>query len=317
MKKVVLVLIITGSALLVTGGAITAIGYAAGQGVKIETQEYENLEAFDNINADLTVAEFEIKPSTDGTRKVVVDETRYDQHTVEVKDNALSIKGVDKRKWYEHIFNWSFGKVKVTVYMPTGEYDSFKVKDGTGSIIVPASYTFNTFEAKVSTGSVKSSAIVNDEVKIETSTGSTELKDVTAKKMSVKSSTGSLVLKNVDVEEDITANASTGSIVLESTKCHDLTAHNSTGSIRLTNVLVTNHIEASNSTGGVKMVDSDANTLNIKTSSGSVNLTLLSDKVFYATSNSGSVKVPKSTTGGMCEIHTSSGSIRAEIKNAA
>ena len=318
MKKVFIALIITGSVLLTAGGVIAAIGYANGQGIKTETKEYKDLEAFENFNINLGVSELEIKPSTDSTRKVIVDETKYDQHEVEVKDNTLFVKGVNKRKWYEYVFTWSFfNKIKVTVYVPEGTYNNFKVTTSTGAIVVPENYEFASFTAKSSTGSVRSKATVVNEIVVETSTGSINLEGTNAKSMSLKSSTGSINLKNLEVSETITANSGTGSTNLENVKCNDFNSNASTGTARLTNTLVTNHIEIKRSTGSVKLTDSDADSLYIKTSTGSVNLTLLSEKRFVATSSTGSIKVPSTTSGGICEIHTSTGSIRAEIKAIA
>ena len=318
MKKFVLALIITGSALLVTGGALVAVGYATGQSVKVETAEYKELGTFENFNINLRVADLEIKPSTDGTRSVIVDETKYDQHTVEVKDNTLVVTGHDKRQWFEHLFSWAFfQKVKVTVYIPEGTYNTFKVRNSTGTVVVHANYTFDSFDVKTSTGSINSSANSLNQIKAESSTGSINIKDVTAKSVNLKASTGSVHLTNAVVTEDVEAYASTGSVNLENVKCENFKTDGSSGTARLTNVIVNDKIDIRRSTGSVKLVDSDANSLYIKTSTGSVNLTLLSEKVFYATSGTGSVSVPKSTTGGMCEIHSSTGSIKAVIKSAA
>lgn len=314
MKKVFIALIITGSVLLTAGGVIAAIGYANGQGIKSETKEYNDLEAFENFDINLGVSELEIKPSTDSTRKVVVDETKYDQHEVEVKDNTLCIKGVNKRKWYEYVFSWSFfNKIKVTVYVPEGTYNNFKATTSTGSIVVPENYSFASFTAKSSTGSIKSKATVTNELVAEASTGSLNLEGANAKSMSLKTSTGSINVKNVEVNEMITARSSTGSINLENVKCNDLTTNGSSGSTRLKSVLATNHIESRSGSGSVKMEYSDADTLYVKTGTGSVNLKLLSSKIFQATSSTGSIHVPTSTSGGLCEIHTSTGSIRAEF----
>lgn len=314
MKKVFVALIITGSVLFVTGAAVAAIGYANGQGVKSEEREFNDLESFENFNINLGISELEIKPSTDSTSKVVVNETKYDQHEVEVKDNTLYVTGVNKRKWYEYVFSWSFfNKIKVTVYVPEGTYNTFKAKTSTGTIVVPENYSFATFTAKTSTGSIKSKATVTNELVAESSTGSLNLDGTNAKSMSLKTSTGSINVKNADVDEMITANSSTGSINLENVNCNDLKIGDSSGSVRLKNVLVPNHIEVKTSSGSVRMEECDADTLYVKTSTGSVNLKLLSDKVFQARSGTGSIHVPTSTTGGLCEIYTSTGSIRAEI----
>lgn len=314
MKGFVVGLIVAGSLLLVGGGVLVAVGYSNGQGVKIETKEYNDVEAFNKFNIDLTIAEFEVKPSEDSTRKVIVDETRYDQHTVEVVDNTLTIKGVNKRKWYEQIFTWGFfQKVKVTVYAPEGSYEEFEAKGHTGAFIVPSNYTFDTFNVSTSTGSIKSGAKVNNELVAKTSTGSVNLDGADAKSMDLKTSTGSINVKNANVAELINARSSTGSINLENVTAQNLKTSVSSGSTRLKNVKVTEHIDSRTSSGTVYMEASDANTLFVKTSTGSVNLKLLTNKIFDAHSRTGSVKVPQTTSGGLCEVHTTTGSIRAEI----
>lgn len=314
MKGFVIGLIVAGAVILTAGAALAVIGYKNGQGVKVETKEYTDLETFNKFDIDLTIAEFELKPSEDSTTKVVVDETRYDQHTVSVVDNTLTVKGINNRKWYEYVLTWSFfHKLKVTVYAPEGNYEEFKAHSHTGSIIVPANYTFDTFTASASTGSIRSSAKVNNELVAKCSTGSVNLDGVDAKSMELKTSTGSINVKNSNVTELITAKSSTGTIRLENVNAKNLKTNVSSGSTKLTSVLVEEHIESKASSGSIRMDACDADTLFVKASSGSINLKLLTSKIFYASSSTGSVHVPQSTTGGVCEIHTSTGKIVAEI----
>ena len=101
MKPFVIIPIVIGSALLIAGGALFGVAvYRNSQNSTIETKEYAGSElgAFNNFDIDLTIADLEFK--TSDTTKVVVDETKYDSHTVEVSDNTLKIKGQDNRKWY-------------------------------------------------------------------------------------------------------------------------------------------------------------------------------------------------------------------------
>ena len=319
MKKIILLPIILGSVLLVTGATIFAVALykQKDNANSFKTNKYENLEAFSNFDVDLTIADFEIKASSDDTRKVVVDETKYDNHTVEVKDNALVIKGKDERKWYERLFafNWWWQKVKVTVYVPAGDYGEFKFESSTGNVDIPADYTFTNMEAKVSTGNFKNKAKVQENLKISASTGNITLDGVTAKNVELKADTGDLVLNNVAVSEALNTKTSTGSIKLTNVTAKNLTSNSSTGGMTLTNVVLEDHLEIKNSTGGVRIIDSDASTVNIKTSTGSVNATFLTPKIVHATSSTSKPDYPSSTTGGLCEIETGTGGIKVRFKS--
>ena len=316
MKKIILLPIILGSVLLVTGGAIFAVALYKNADNKLETHKYENLETFNNFDVDLTIADFELKASTDDTRKVIVDETKYDTHTVEVKDDALVIKGKDERKWYERLFNFNwFQRVKVTVYVPSGDYGEFKYEGSTGNVTVPADYTFANMTAKVSTGNVKSKAKVQQKLAITTSTGDIALDDVTAKEAEFKADTGTVSLNNVAVNERLTVKTSTGSQKFTNVNCQNLNTKASTGNVTLTNVNVEQHADIETSTGNIKIIDSDADTLYIKASTGNVNATFLTPKIVHATSSTSKPSYPVSTTGGLCEIETSTGSIKVAFKS--
>ena len=316
MKPFVIIPIVIGAALLVAGGTIFGLAaYKASQNSTIETKEYSATELgeFNKFDIDLTIADLEFK--TADAVKVVVDETKYDVHTVEVSDNTLTVKGKDTRKWYEHIFNWNwFDRVKVTVYMPAGAYDNLKVRTATGNVTIPSDYTFASFNVDVDTGNIKNNAKVTEDIKAKTSTGNIVMDGVEAKNMELKTSTGDVKMKNITLSGDFKAETSTGDYEIENMTCQNYTSKASTGHVEFKNVIVSDHIEIKNGTGHVRIIDSDANTLYVKTSTGSVNLTLLTNKIFAATSNTGRVNVPVSTTGGLCQIETSTGGITATIK---
>ena len=310
MKGLIAIPIVIGSVLLIGGGAL--FGYAAYKSSKnntVETKEYKELANFNKFDIDLTIADLEFVKSEE--TKVVVQETKYDVHTVTSENNTLKVKGQDIRKWYEHLFNWNwFQKVKVTVYMPEGAYDELKVISATGNVTVPSDFSFASFTTAVSTGNVNSKANVTGDITVTTSTGKINFENITANRMDLKASTGDIRLKDVNVTEDIKLKTSTGDFNLENVTCKSYESSSSTGDLNFNNVKVTNTINVKNDTGHVKMIASDAEELDIKTSTGYVNLELLTSKIVYAESSTGRKNVPASTTGGLCKIKTSTGDIK-------
>lgn len=313
MKGLIAIPIVIGSVLLIGGGALFGVAaYKSSKNNAVETKEYKDLAAFNKFDIDLTIADLEFKPSD--TAYVVVEETKYDVHTVEVADNTLKVKGQDTRKWYEHLFNWNwFQKVKVTVYMPSGAYEDLKVVSATGNVNVPNDFSFASFTTAVSTGNVVSKAIITGDVNVTTATGKINFEGVTANKMDLKASTGDIVLKDVAVTEEIKIKTSTGDFKLENVTCKSYESSSSTGDVNFNKVSVTNTITIKNDTGHVKMLASDANELDIKTSTGYVNLELLTAKIVYAESSTGRKNIPTSTTGGLCKIKTSTGDITVKF----
>lgn len=310
MKGLIAIPIVIGSVLLIGGGAL--FGYAAYKSSKnntVETKEYKELASFNKFDIDLTIADLDFVKSEE--TKVVVQETKYDVHTVTSENNTLKVKGQDIRKWYEHLFNWNwFQKVKVTVYMPEGAYDELKVISATGNVTIPSDFSFASFTTAVSTGNVNSKANVTGDITVTAATGKINFENITANRMDLKASTGDIRLKDVNVTEDIKLKTSTGDFNLENVTCKSYESSSSTGDLNFNNVKVTNTINVKNDTGHVKMIASDAEELDIKTSTGYVNLELLTSKIVYAESSTGKKNVPASTTGGLCKIKTSTGDIK-------
>lgn len=55
------------------------------------------------------------------------------KHEVLLNEGTLSVVVTDTRKWYEYI-GIDFGKTKITVYIPAGDYGALSVKTDTGNI---------------------------------------------------------------------------------------------------------------------------------------------------------------------------------------
>lgn len=313
MKPIILLPIILGSALLIAGGVILGVGIASSASIPPVTKTYDLTDDFNKININTTISEIEFKTSEDANKKVVCQETEKDIHDVKVDDGELKIKYNNTRKWYERIFNFSFHKIKVTVYLPAGEYGDLAIDSDTGNIIIPEDYTFATLSTKVDTGNVKYDCKVKEDAIVTSSTGDITFTNLTAKNLTAKASTGKIKLNSVNVNEMVTIKTSTGNISLTDTTSKNMDIQASTGSVTLTRTIIQEHLKIKTSTGDVKFDRSDADTIEVKTSTGDVRGTLLTDKVFYAETDTGHINVPKSTTGGLCEIKTSTGDINVQI----
>lgn len=312
MKPVILIPIILGSALLITGGVILGLGIKNSVSSNdVVTNEFKIEEAVNKFDIDIDTANLEFK-ATEGDAKVVLQERKKLFHETSLQDGVLKITTVDQRPWYEKMFSW--GPMKVTVCVPANEYAELKIKIATGNIVVPNDFAFENASSYASTGDLSFKANVKEKLEVKASTGKVNLSDFTAKNIVVNTSTGDISLNSVEVAEKIDVKASTGNIKLTGAKANDFDAKASTGKVTLTNTLVANHINIKTSTGDVKFEDSDADTLSIKTDTGDVKGTLLTSKIFYAKTDTGKINVPKTTEGGLCEIETDTGNINIQIK---
>lgn len=281
--------------------------------VTYTTNTYEPGGDFQNISIDVDTTEIELVPADDGTCKVVCFEDEKIKHSVSVQNGTLTIKTVDTRKWYEHI-SLSFGKPKLTVYLPQTEYGSLAVKTDTGDMTIPEALSFESLSIKGDTCDVNCFASARESVEIDLSTGAITLEGVTAGQMKLTTDTGRIRVRRAAVSEHIRIETDTGRVTLEDCSCNDLDAKSDTGSITLENVVASGKFEIESDTGDVALTNSDAAEISVQTDTGDVTGQLLSDKIFLTETDTGRVNVPKSTTGGKCEIKTSTGDIRVGVR---
>lgn len=274
--------------------------------------EYALEGEINNIDFDVSISDVTFKATTDGTKKVVFQETKRMYHTYNVSEGKLQIGFKDERTWNEKIF--SFNDLKVDLYLPSAFYGDLTGKSSTGDISIPSDFSFNNINIELSTGDINLTCNATESIVLKSSTGKMSLNKLYAKNVTLTSDTGNAELNEVTVYEKITIKRSTGNIKMNSVRAHDYESQSSTGQVNFKDVLIYNHIQIQTSTGDVKLEDSDASTLKIKTSTGDVKGTLLTSKIFYAKSDTGKIDVPKSTEGGMCEIETSTGDISFTIK---
>lgn len=317
MKKIILLPIILGSVILIGGAVVFAVGVSRSlKNNDHVTNTYDITDDFTKFNINLSTADLSFEATTDGSKKVVCEESTKQYHDVKVENGALTIQYHNELKWYERLFNWDFYKRKVTVYLPAEEYGELKIDSSTGDITVPAGYTFSETNIELSTGDVSIKSNVTNLAKIKTSTGDISLSDMSAKNIDLKVSTGKVNITNVNVTEDVKIKASTGSTKTNNVAARNFDVDASTGNVTFTNSVMSGKITVTVSTGNVKFEDSDAASLDIKTSTGDVTGTLLTAKIFDARSDTGSVKVPPATewSGGLCQIKTDTGRINISVK---
>lgn len=316
MNKLVLIPIIIGSALLVTGTVIFTVGAVNSSKNDAITNTYDINDAFNKFDIDLTTSDLSFEKAIDGKAKVVCVEREKQYHEVKVVNNVLSIQYQETTKWYEKLFSWDFGKRTVTVYLPETTYDVLDIKSSTGQINIPNGFTFSELAVKLSTGDVDIAADVTGKVGIKSSTGNIKLSKANPDQIEIEASTGNINVIDVNATNNASLKASTGYIKTDNFKAKNLNVKVSTGDVTLKNTVIAEHLEVNTSTGDVNFDASDANTIKVKTDTGRVRGTLLTDKIFYTSTDTGKVDVPKSTTGGLCEIETDTGDIKITIKNS-
>ena len=262
--------------------------------MKMQTNDYEISEQFNDISIISSSADIVFAASKDGKCRVVCYEEVKMAHSVSVENNALTITVKNEKRWYDYI-ELSFSSPRITIYLPAGEYGALKIENNTGHVSLPDSFGFDTIDVEVNTGRVECKASANDTIKIKASTGDIDLTNASANSVELSVSTGKTTVSNV--------------------KCDSLTSMGGTGDITLEDVIVSGSLSIKRTTGDVEIESSDAGEILIKTNTGDVEGSLLSEKTFITHTSTGDVDVPKGTTGGTCEITTTTGDIEISIKS--
>ncbi len=264
--------------------------------VNHETNTHQIDETFNDISVHTDTADIRFVPSEDGACKVVCKERAKEKHAVSVEKGELTVRMIDKRKWYDHI-GISFGSTSVTVYLPQTQYFSLSVHTDTGDITIPKEFTLKTLDVSGSTGDVTCHALITEYAKIAVSTG-----DVT--------------LTNANCQGDVSVKVSTGKAYLQNVTCQNLVSNGNTGDLTLKNVIATGNFTLTRSSGDIAFDGCDASQISVETDTGDVTGTLRSPMAFTASTNTGKVIVPENATGGgICKIRTDTGDIVISLLN--
>ncbi|MBQ8087720.1 MAG: DUF4097 family beta strand repeat protein [Clostridia bacterium] len=310
-------LIVAASILLTVGILVCGISFAAFgfnihalNTVNYVLNDYAVQEDFQNITIRADMEDISFLPSEDGTCKVVCYEDEKELHRVRVEGDTLTIDKEDLGKWRIGIITES---PKLTLYLPNLVYGALWVDADTGSVTVPAQFTFESIHVKLDTGNIELTASAQGEVDLHTDTGGIDLSDLSAGGIALSTATGTVRIDGVACQGSLDAKTDTGRIDIANTRCANLHSTGSTGSLYLTNVIASKEYHIRRATGNVRLDGCDAENIFIETDTGDVTGTLLTDKIFLPQTDTGRIDVPKTTVGGRCEISTDTGNIQISV----
>ena len=302
MKKLVLIPLILGGVLAVSGGILVGCSFKDARAIT-NTHDLTD-KSYSKIDIDLETSDVEFIASEES--KVVCVESKNIKHEVLVENDTLKITAEGKQKWIQ-IFEPS---KKVKIYTPVKEFASLNIDVSTGDVAVPSGFTFAETNFKLSTGDVDFKANVGGKLNIVQSTGDLKLDGVSAAEMYLESSTGKKELYNVNVSGDVKIKASTGKTKLNKFTCHSLVINASTGDIDASEAVMSGDLTVEVSTGDVTFKNSNAQAINIKTSTGDVTLSLLSSHDVEVETDTGRTDYPHHAEGPACDIKTDTGDVK-------
>ena len=313
------VIIIAG--IMIVAGLIISVGAMAVRGfdfttmntVSFETNTYTIDEEFSNISINGEECDVILLPSEDESCKVVCYENDKVYHSVEVKDDTLTIERHDNRKWYEYIGVY-WGNMEIEVYLPEKEYKSLYAKNQSGDIVIPEHFSFDSVDIQTTSGCINFTALVKGELFTKTTSGDAYIGKTTPSKLSAQSKSGELTMEDVTVQETITFSATSGDVELSGIKGQSITGETKSGVVDFSDVITSDNIRIESSSGDVELYKCDAASLWLQTRSGNVTGTFLTEKIFLTDTSSGDIEVPHSASGGKCEITTTSGDIECDIE---
>lgn len=316
MKKSAKIWLITAGALILFGG-IAFLGLMSAlkwdfkklSTVKYETSTHEISEDFVGISISTDTADIVFARSDDERCKVVYYEEETAKNSVTAENGKLVIKTENKKSGLDYI-GFYFEQPKITVYLPSSEYNSLKVKESTGNVKISKDFIFKNVDINLSTGDVDFCSPSSESVKIKTSAGNIGVNQASLDTLELSTSTGTVTVSSVKCSGDIEIKASTDRVSLTDITCKSFKSTGDTGDILLKNVIASEKLSIERSTGNVKFDGCDAAELDIETDTGDVTGNLLTEKVFITDTDTGEINVPKSATGGKCEIETDTGNIK-------
>lgn len=313
MKKSVKVLICVGIILAIIGGIVLTVGFInSDKNKKTITNTYKITDSFTSFAIDSSTANVEFKPSENDSTEVICQEREKIKYNVCVSDGALTVSVEDNLKWYEKIFNFGIIKDKITVILPSGDYDNLNIKCTTGNVKTAKEISFKSVEIRLTTGGVELNSNVSENAKIESTTGNIVLNDLNCKNATLSATTGNVTLNSATVSESLSITATTGNVRLNKSNYGRVSIALTTGNVTLSETVSEGKTQIKCTTGNVRFDKADSGEIHVATTTGNVTGTLKSDKSFYCESNTGRRVYPH-TEGGKCEIKTSTGDIIIEI----
>ncbi len=267
---------------------------------------------FSDINIKSKTGGIKIYRSSDRSAKVVWSGSKNTKLSVETNWSTLSVEEKFKLPWFLRPVS-IFESSEIQIWLPKDTYDGLSVNSDTGSVVIPAGFSFKTAVINTDTGSVDFQAGIREDLKIESDTGRITVNGVRPNNMRLNSDTGELMVKSIRASKDIRLETDTGRITITNVRCQKLDVKSDTGSLSLADAIAAEKMDLESDTGSIKLDRCDAGSIEIETDTGSIQGTLAGEKIFSARSGTGKVIVPESTSGGSCTIKSDTGSINIEI----
>lgn len=320
MKKATMLLLIAAVSLILIGGVIFVCAMAALQWdftrlstTNYETNSYEIDEAFAAITVNTDTADVIFLPAEDGKRLVVCHEQEDRKHTVTVRDGVLVIEPANEGAWHSHI-GIHFGTPKITLYLPSGEYNALLITSDTGDVHIPKDFAFQSIEIKSDTGDVTNYASASETIKITADTGDLRIESIATGALTLCTTTGDITATNVTCHGDLSVDVTTGDVTLVGVTCKNLRSNGDTGDITLDGVIAAEAFVVARSTGEICLAGCDAATISLQTDTGDIKGTLLSEKIFDVSTDTGDKEIPSTHSGGRCEIISDTGDVWIRIQ---
>lgn len=352
MSKPQAIALITAGILLLIGLILGAVGLfllrADEEGKylpRYEEKTHSVTEEFDAIEIDDDEYDIYLHLSTDGSCRVVCHDSEKIYHTVKVENGTLTITRHDDRRWYERFGLFYHRKTELDVYLPASHYRSLTVTNTSGSISLPADFTFDSARLVSVSGWIENHANVSQSLYLKTTSGEIKTSDNgSLDELTAASTSGNIRLSNL-AARTISLSTTSGDITLDgampdpktnlapaklevTTTSGDLSLSNIemdtfyakavSGDLKLMRINISETATLKTTSGDIELTLCDAEEWNMITVSGDVKGTITSAKTFITDTTSGHVRVPNSTpSAGICSIRTTSGDIYIEIREWA
>ena len=196
MKKSVIIWIVVASLLIFSGCILFVVAMSfAGWNFSLlstaetEINEYEITEPYNTISVKSVTSDVVFLPSRDNKTSVICREYKNANHSVEVKNNTLTIEIRDTRKWYEHINIVDINSPEIIVYIPESECSSLFVELTTGDVEL-REIKFDKIKIHLTTGDVELYECDACEIEIKTTTGDVEGSLLSGKNFIASTTTG-------------------------------------------------------------------------------------------------------------------------------
>lgn len=317
-KAVKISLIVAGC--LITIGLLTAIAgavlIASGIGdfnlmTEAAYKSYDITEKFDSISVNCVESDIKIVLIESGNCRVECTDKDKVTHRVEVRDNSLQINRIDDRPWYDRIFNIDFTEYRITIYLPTGNYENVTLRSVSGDIEVPEGMSCNTAYMYSISGNIFFSAKVNSKLESVSTSGDITIKKIMSQVYTQSSTSDELIAQQNMHCTDVKAITVSGDISLSDFSCNTLDISSTSGKIKMNSIDALS-IKSNSISGNIELDKCNALKLSLETISGDVSGKLTRHKSYSTSTVSGKVNVPPSSGSETCDVSTVSGNITFE-----